>query len=177
MQGPGQLTGVTFPASADGHRSTTALGKTVVADALHSVDLAGSAAAEHETNWRGRYQVHFRRLVEAGLPSRDAAVSVARDGLESLHRRMRVADADGTESGLDTLLAEPARGSFATATVAGTGEAETGLALPYHGQLLRGGDVAHRLEAWVSAGVLEPSCADAVKAVADHPEWLRLSKP
>ena len=174
MQGPGQLTGVTFPASADGRRSTTALGKTVVADALRRVDLAGAAAAEHETNWRGRYQVHYRRLVEAGLASRDAAVSVAGDGLESLHRRMRVANADGTESGLDTLLSEPARRSFATATVSGTGQAETGLALPYQGQLLRGGDLARRLEAWVSAGVLEPSCADAVKAVADHPEWLRL---
>jgi hypothetical protein len=174
MQGTGESAGVTFPASADGHRSTTALGKAVVADALRRVDLAGAAAAEHETNWRGRYQVHFRQLLEAGLPSRDAAVSVAHDGLESLHGRMRVAAADGTESGLDTLLTEPAQRSFATATVAGAGAAETGLALPYQGQLLRGGDLARRLETWVSAGVLEPSCAEAVKSVADHPEWLRL---
>jgi hypothetical protein len=146
----------------------------VVADALRRVDPTGAAAAEHETNWRARYPAHYRRLVEAGLPSRDAAVSVARNGLDSLHRQMRVTDADGSESGLDTLLSESAQPSFATATVAGTGKAETGLALPYHGQLLRGDDLVRRLEAWASAGVLEPSCADAVQVVAAHPEWLRL---
>ncbi len=175
IEGPSLPAGVTFPPSADGHRSTTALGRAVVADALRRVDPAGAAAAEDETNWRGRYPAHYRRLVEAGLASRDAAVSVARDGLESLHRRMRVAHADGTESGLETLLSEPAQRSFATATLAGTEEAETRLALPYRGQLLRGDDLARRLEAWVSAGVLEPSCADALRTVAAHPEWLRLS--
>jgi len=30
------------------------------------------------------------------------------------------------------------------------------------------------LVAWVDAGVVEPSCAEAVRMVADHPEWLAL---
>jgi len=68
---------VTFPASADGRRSTSALGRAVVADALRRVDPAGARAASREANWRAGYLAHFRRLIEAGLTSRQAAVSVA----------------------------------------------------------------------------------------------------
>src|SRR6202011_131600 len=90
--------GVTFPVSEDGRRSTSALGKAVVADALGRVDPAGALDAGRETNWRAGYLAHFRRLIEAGLPSRQAAVSVARDGLASLHRRMRFVGPGGVET-------------------------------------------------------------------------------
>ena len=113
--------GVAFPVSADGRRSTSALGRAVVADALSQVDPAAARAAERENNWRKGYPAHFRGLVEAGLASRQAAVSVARGGLESLHRRMRVIGRDGQEAGLDALVSAPARGALATATVTGTG--------------------------------------------------------
>ena len=165
---------VVFPASADGRRSTTAVGRAVVADALRQVDPVGAADAERDANWRTGYVVHFRRLVEAGLASKEAAVSVARDGLESLHRRMRVVRAGGEESGLDTLLSAPAQRLITTVTVPGAGEAADGLSLPYRGVGLRGGALLRRLETWVDDGVIEPSCADAVRTVAAHPEWLRL---
>jgi hypothetical protein len=170
-----EVAGVVFPVSADGHRSTSAVGRTVVADALREVDPVGALDAEQETNWRTGYVLHFRRLVEAGLTSKDAAVSVARHGLESLHRQMRVAQEGGHEAGLDGLLTAPAERQFATVTVPGTGEAETELSVPYHGERLRGDTLLRRLEAWVRDGVIEPSCADAVRTVADHPEWLRLT--
>ena len=41
------------------------------------MDAAGALAAERETNWRGGYLTHFRRLVEAGLPSGAAARTIA----------------------------------------------------------------------------------------------------
>ena len=44
----------------------------MVADALRPVDPAGAKAAEEERDWRRRYLGHFRRLIEAGLPSADA---------------------------------------------------------------------------------------------------------
>ena len=67
-------TGVVFPAGPDGRRSTAAVGRAVVADALRRVDPTGARAAETETNWRAGYLVHFRRLVEAGLASPEAAL-------------------------------------------------------------------------------------------------------
>jgi hypothetical protein len=149
------------------------VGRAVAADALRQVDPAGALAAEQDTNWRKGYLVHFRRLVEAGLASKDAAVSVARGGLDSVHRQMRVVD-HGEETELGSLLSAPAQRSVATVTVPGTGEAESELSLPYHGERLRGSALLRRLETWAEGGVIEPSCADAVRTVAAHPQWLRL---
>ncbi|MEU5723491.1 hypothetical protein ABZ783_16925 [Micromonospora sp. NPDC047738] len=171
MEGP---TGVVFPQN-DGTRSTTALGRAVVADALRAVDPVGARSAEHETNWRHGYLVHFRRLVEAGLLSRDAAVTIARDGLAALHARMRVVAEGGTEFPLDEVFAAGAgQPPLATATVTGTGEPERELSLPYRGQRLRGDQLHRRLDAWVAAGVIEPSCAEAVRVVIANPDWLDL---
>jgi hypothetical protein len=170
----GDQPGVTFPPGADGRRSTSALGRAVVADALARVDPDGSLAASREANWRAGYLTHFRRLVEAGLASRQAAVSVARDGLASLHQRMRVTSPAGAESGLDSLVSAAARHELATVTVAGAGEPERVLSVPYRGERLSGDALLRRLEAWVTAGVIEPSCADAVAKVAASPQMLAL---
>ena len=166
--------GVVFPADAAGRRSTSALGRSVVADALRRTDPAGALGAEQETNWRSGYLTHFRRLIEAGLASRDAALAIAADGLGSLHRRMRVTGADGAERELDALLTDPAGRSMRTVTVTGTAEPADELVLPYRGQALRGDALSQRLDAWVSAGIIEPSCAEAVRLVAANPQWLRL---
>jgi hypothetical protein len=170
----GEQAGVTFPVSADGRRSTSALGQAVVADALSRVDPAGARAASQEANWRAGYLTHFRRLIEAGLTSRQAAVSVARDGLASLHSRMRVIRPDEPETGLGTLVSAPVRHELAAMQVAGGGTAGRELAVPYRGERLSGNALLRRLDAWVAAGVIEPSCADAVRAVAASPEWLAL---
>jgi hypothetical protein len=165
--------GVVFPATGEeGRRSTAALGRAVVADALRPADPAGALAAERETNWRTGYLVHFRRLVEAGLTSPDAALDIADAGLSALHTRMRVVLAGGEEVGLQEWRSaghEPR-----TTEVTGTGEREEEFSLPYAGGRLRGDDLLRRLDAWVEAGVVEPSAAAAVRDVVAHPEWLRL---
>jgi hypothetical protein len=166
--------GVVFPVSADGRRSTSALGRAVVAEALSTVDPAGARDAEEETNWRTGYPAHFRRLIEAGLTSRDAALSVARGGLDSLHRRMRVAVPGAAEAALGTLAEAPARHVPATVTVTGTGTADGELSVPYHGERLHGDALARRCESWAAGGIIEPSCAEAIATVAAHPEWLAL---
>ncbi|MFF5173604.1 hypothetical protein ACFY3U_13290 [Micromonospora sp. NPDC000089] len=170
MAGP---SGVVFPRTGEG-RSTSALGRAVVADALRAVDPVGARAAEHETDWRHHYLGHFRRLVEAGLLSRDAALTVARDGLASLHSRMTVIGDDGRETALAEAFATGGGDPLETATVTGAGPVERELSLPYRGQRLRGDDLRRRLDAWVAAGVVEPSCAEAVSAVQANPDWLDL---
>src|SRR5215468_1057673 len=101
-------TGVIFPVSGNGERSTSALGRSVVADSLRAVDPIGARAAEQETDWRRRYIDHFRRQIEAGLGDGADARRSAADGLASLHDRMRVGTADRGEIGLRELFdAEP----------------------------------------------------------------------
>jgi len=169
--GQDQQRGVVFPSGPDGRRSTAAVGRAVVADALRPVDPTGARAAEQETNWRAGYLAHVRRTVEAGLSSRDAALAIAGAGLDSLHARMRVAGPDG-EADLGTLRTAPATRELRTVEVQGTAEPEREFSLPWRGQRLRGDDLHRRLAGWVGAGVIQPSCADAVRTVADHPEWL-----
>jgi hypothetical protein len=165
---------IVFPVSAGGRRSTSAAGQAVVAGALAQVDPDGAEAARRETDWRSRYPAHLRTLVETGLASRKAAVTLARDGLAALYEQMRLVRPDGTETGLDALVSGGARGSLSTVTVTGGGTPERELAVPYRGELLRGDTLLARLQAWVTEGIIEPSCAAAVRAVAAHPEWLAL---
>lgn len=166
--------GVVFPAGPDGRRSTAELGRAVVADALRPVDPAGADAAEQETDWRAGYLAHFRRLVEAGLASPQAARTIADAGLAALHRRMRVADPDGAETGLGELATAAAGRVLTTAEATGTAEPEAELALPFRGERLRGDALLRRLDAWTEGSVMEPSAAEAVRAVVAHPEWLAL---
>ena len=167
-----ESTGVVFPL-VDGRRSTAATGRAVVADALRSVDPVGAAAAERETNWRAGYLVHFRRLVEAGLPSADAALTIARDGLSSVHSRMQWGDPDAADGPLASAFGHPAA-PLRTEEVRRSGEPERELSVPYRGERLRGDALRRQVDAWVEAGVAEPSLAEVVGAVLDHPEWLAL---
>jgi hypothetical protein len=166
--------GLVFPADADGRRSTSSVGRAVVADALVRADPTGARAAAQTTGWRTDYLVHFRRLVEAGLASPQAALSVADDGLASLHERMRVVDEAGTEHRLADWhdLARPRE--IHSAEIMGRGEPVSELVLPYRGERLRGDEIRARVEAWVVAGVVEPTVAEVVDTVLANPDWLRL---
>ncbi|WP_182525857.1 hypothetical protein [Nocardioides dongkuii] len=163
--------GLVFPSDEEGRRSTTALGRAVVADALRPVDEVGARAAERETAWRGEYLLYFRRLVEAGLGSPEDALAVARAGLDSLHGRMRVLG----DAGEAPLSAWPGgTEGFDQVEVTGAGERVEELVVPYRGDRLRGDDLRRQVDRWVGAGVVEPSVADAVGTVVDNPGWLRL---
>jgi hypothetical protein len=163
--------GVLFPLDSGGRRSTTAVGRAVVAAALRSVDGPGARSAEQETAWRSDYLVHFRRLFEAGVGDAEAALAIARTGLGSLLTQLTVRYGGNeiplADWGVDEVLP-------ATAEVAGNGEPETELTLPFHGSRLRGDELRRRVDAWVSAGVVEPTVAEVVGAVLENPQWLRL---
>jgi hypothetical protein len=166
---------VVFPRTPDGRRSSTELGRAVVADALRAVDPTAATAAEREADWRRGYLPHFRRLVEAGLADGGAAgYRIAEAGLAALHARMRLSR-DGAEVPLaDAFRADTGRPLDTVETV-GSGKPERELLLPYRGEMLHGGALQRRLDAWVTAGTIEPSCAEAVREVAANPDWLDLS--
>jgi hypothetical protein len=167
--------GLVFPTDDEGRRSTSVVGRGVVADALRDTDPTGARAASGATGWRTDYLVHFRRLVEAGLVSPDAAVSIARQGLASLHDRMRVLDEAGEEHPLREWPAGPRGGDeLEQREVVGRGAPVTELVLPYHGDRLRGDEIRRRIDDWAEHGVVEPTVAEAIGKVLANPNWLRL---
>jgi hypothetical protein len=168
--------GVVFPVSGDGgERSTSALARSVVAAALAGVDPIGARAVTSETNWRHGYLTHFRRLLEAGLTDPDAARRIATGGLDALHGRMRFVRPDGDEIGIADACTGPVHRELDAVTVPGGGVPDREISLPYRGERLRGDALSRRLDAWVADGVIEPSCADAVRAVIANPSWLDLT--
>ena len=166
------MSDVVFPRTADGQRSSSALGRAVVADALRAVDPAAAEAASAEQDWRRGYLRHFRALVEAGVTAR-AGYAVARAGLAAVQERMR-ARIDGEEVAPAEALARPVDRPLRTITIEGAEKPEQELTLPYGKELLRGDALSRRLDAWVTAGTVEPSAAEAVRAVAANPQWLDL---
>lgn len=168
--------GVVFPL-VEGRRSTSATGRAVVADALRPVDPVGASAAARETNWRSGYLGHFRRLVEAGLPSYTDARTLAEAGLASVHDRMRWAPEGADDQPLSAAVAGAAGGPtglLGAEVVEGHGDADTALTIPYRGRRLAGDDLRRQLDTWVADGVVEPSLREAVTAVLENPSWLRL---
>ena len=169
-----EVSGVVFPVGEDGSRSTTAYGKAVVADAVRPVDPELAAKVEAERSWRTGYLDHVVAMTAAGARNGEAALTVARSGLESAQSRMRFAR-DGEELPLVEAMRVPPPGQLGTTLVRGRGERSRGLAVPYRGQLLEGDSLRRQLDEWVAARTVEQSFADAVTLVINHPDWLDLS--
>ena len=153
--------------------STTATARAVVAAAAARFDPDLAAAARSARDWRADYLGPFRRLVEAGARSPEAAVGISRDGLAAAHEAFGFVRGGSTRP-LADVAAVPSGRPLATVQVRGAEVPEPTLSVPYRGRRLEGSDLHRQLDRWVEAGIAEPSFRDAVGAVVDAPGWLDL---
>ncbi|HYO60686.1 MAG TPA: hypothetical protein VEU29_02175 [Actinomycetota bacterium] len=116
----------------------------------------------------------MRKLVEAGARSGKDALRIAGEGLGAVHRNLVIDGGDGESALLDAVSGE-AKQTFDTGSISGKGPREREVVVPYEGADLRGDALRRQLDAWVAAGVIEKSCAEAVSQVVANPEWLDLS--
>jgi len=171
--------GVDFP-PADGRRPTSPTGRAVIADALRRLDLALAVDVEAEADWRHAYLEAYRRMTELAVATREATATISAEGLSSVHRRFVFTTPDGDTSISGALaegLAQARRGmpGLFTVTVDGGRPPEPHvLSVPYAGARLVADDLNRRLEAWTTGGVVEPSFAEAIRAVIANPDWLDL---
>lgn len=168
--------GVEFPADASGRRSTGSLARDVVAEALSSIDPNARRRMDASKNWRKDYVSPFVEMVACGVNNDSAYRTVSSTALHTLQSRMVGITGRG-EIPMKDYLSE-VRVDDAnvpdTETIEGTGEAATELAIPYRGSVLRGAALAGQIEKWRAEGVIEPSTADKLLEVQQHPEWLSL---
>ncbi len=180
-------TGVAFPAARGGGGASAASGRSkdqggggtsdfaraVLSTALAGVDTGTQHAVLDESAWRSGYLRHFRTLTELSLRSPQDAVRIAGQGLEAVAEQMRWIDVgSGAQRPLSQLT--PSRGSYRVMEVGGGTVPLGEFRLPHRGRLLGENDLDRQLTDWVTRGVLEPSAAQAVRTVANHPEWLSL---
>ena len=171
-----KVAGVQFPVDAEGSRSTGRLAKEVVADTLSSLEPDAAERVRRTANWRKGYIEPFTEMVRAGVDDAGTWNALAATALEALQSRMVAVDPDtGAQSPMTDYLstAEP-RFEFDTETITGDGPAVEELVLPYRGTDLRGAALRSQLDRWVADGAIEPSCAEALRTVQAHPEWLSL---
>jgi hypothetical protein len=164
--------GVSFPL-LDGRRSTSATGRAILADAAAAVDRDLERRIRSCREWRSDYMGFVRELTLA-CAERTAALAIAGAGLQSMRSRLVVEHGGGLAS-LDEALEsiEPA-GELGSGQIHGTAQPVSTLRVPYRGRELHGAGLAEQLERWVQDGTVEPSFADAVRAVQENPEWLAL---
>lgn len=165
--------GVQFVA-LDGRRSSQSTGKRVFAQAAGAVDSSLSSRIEKQSDWRKAYLGPVRELVEAGARSPKDALRIASDGLAAA-RGCFVFNRSGGQQQLSDALAEPGATRLRTGEIRGEEAPFSELVIPYRGKELRGEALLRQLGSWERAGIIEPSCAEAVRLVASHPEWLDLS--
>ena len=165
--------GVQF-ASVDGRRSSQRAGKTILADAVRAVDTDLAARIERTSDWRKRYIGAFTDSVVTAARSSKDALRIAKDGLDSVHENLTFVRG-GQESRLDDAFTRYAEPRLVTEVIQGQGEPVRELSVPYRGEILSGDSLLRRLDAWVAAGVIEPSAREALGLVVETPGWLDLS--
>jgi hypothetical protein len=166
------LGALSFP-EVDGRRSTTATGRAILADAARAADAELAARIERCGSWRREYAPLLRALTALSAEPQNAR-AIAHAGLESMRGRL-VLEGDGVRTPLAEALEEthgaPAPG---TGEIQGSAPRATRLEVPYRGGTLYGAALLERLERWADDGIVEPSFAQAIAEVAEHPEWLGL---
>jgi hypothetical protein len=190
---PPEPNGLVWPVTdhKSGERGSTETNKAIWRASLAAVDPAGAEKLQKVRNWRFGYVKQVEANVRASLASGEAALAVAKAGLAEAHRLFEFARPGKTTISLKDAMDTYTDAAFETVTIKGNGK-KTGaidLAIPYGGKmgapyhdfkdqrndLIKGDALRKQLEAWATAGVIEPDCAAALAAVADHPEWLDLS--
>ncbi len=164
--------GVAFPL-VDARRTTTATGRTILADAAAAVNGDLERRIRSGGNWRGEYLGVLRELTIASA-ERNSSLAIARAGLATMRSQLTFEREDRVVSLGGSLAAIEPSLELGTGEVRGTAPAVRELRIPYRGRQLQGGALARQLERWTDAGVVEPSFAEAVQRVVEHPEWLSL---
>lgn len=167
-------TGVVFPTAPDGSRSTTRVGAQILASALAELDAADAQSALRETRWRRAYPRHFRKLIEGGLASPEAALASARAGLATARQTM-CWDTGHGQTSLQEALANPGE-PLQTLSLSGQGDATVApWTVPLQGEPLAGPRLLAKIADWQARGIIDPSAAQAFERCIANPEWFDLS--
>jgi hypothetical protein len=159
------LSGIEFPTTKRGDRSTTTAGREAFAASLKTVSEQESKRVANERDWRFGYNKHVVRNVELSAASPAQALQIARDGLEYLHNNFEF-----IRDGKTYKLAEAMKsitGSFETGVIRGQATAiKHDLEVEYKGKALKGDALRKKLDEWVAYGTIEPEARDAIASVA-----------
>jgi len=167
--------GLSFPVDAKGDRSTSVVGKNVIAAAMRGAktDDAEKLAVkcEKEKSWRFKYSAHYMKMVKLSASSPQAALGVAAAGLDYMHTNFDFIDPETKETTkFGPYMASKAtgkdRGFFTGRISGGAKKGPKPLIVPYKGKDLSQDSLKAQLNKWADYGTIERDAADALSQVA-----------
>jgi len=166
-------TGVQFPL-VDGRRSSQSTARAVFAEATRACAPDVARAIDSSSKWHRDYVARLVDIEAASAASPKNALRLAADGIAAVHDRMVFSREDG-EVPVGRAIEMWRQPRFETETIAGTGTHPGRLAIPYRNHTLTGDELQRQLDRWVADGIIERSTSDALRLVADNPDWLDAS--
>lgn len=168
--------GLSFPVDSKGERSTSVVGKNIIAAAMRGAKTPegeeAAAKCEKEKNWRFKYINHYMKMVKVSGASSAAAVGVAEAGLAYMHQNFEFIDpATKATTKFGEYMARnvgPNGATFKTGELQGTGaKGPKPLVVPYKGQMLSRDALKAQMNKWAKYGTLERDAADAINTMAE----------
>ncbi len=157
--------GVSFPADSSGRRSSTAVVRETFARAAEAVDGKLAWDIRSEPRWRESYVNHLCQLAEVSARDPQQALPSARAGLEAAHEAFRFIGEDGETTLAEAMTASSANPLHSARITGQAGATGNALHVPYRGRQLGGDALRAQLTDWEQRGIIEPSCAAAVRTV------------
>ena len=165
--------GLVWPLDSKGERSSTAVNQGIVAAAVSAVDPALGEAIAQTRGWRFKYWKRLKEMVEVQCTSPEAALAVAKAGLEEAYKRFQFVGPDGESMSFAEAMSKPSKHKFHTHCIKGSGSKKvTQLEVPYKGQILSGQALKDQVQKWVDYGTIEPSAGEAIQKCVDNPKWI-----
>jgi len=157
-------------------RSSTSTAKAVLAAAIGAVNKEKGEAILKLKNWRFGYVKHFMGMVEEQCKSPEAALAVAKAGLEKAYEIFEFVSPDGTTCSFAEAMAANNNDKFYTGFVKGEKpKGDNKIVVPYKGKDLSGEELKAQVKKWVDYGTIEDSAGNAIIKCIDNPGWLDLS--
>ncbi|MEB3754032.1 hypothetical protein [Acinetobacter sp. MD2(2019)] len=166
--------GLQFPCDEDQRISTSRTGQQILSEALALIDNKASKEVIKEKNWRKKYPVYFRKMVEDSIRLKENPFKIAKHGLQKAHQLFEFHRQD-SKLCLQNFMQAPQIQPLHSITIKGQSSQAPEWYIPYGGKNLQGQALLAQIDAWQEQGIIEASHAEALKAVQAHPEWLDLS--
>ena len=167
------LSGIQFPSTEGGRRSSTAASEAILAAAVRELDSEFADAIESERNWRKRYGGYLVDLVKLAVKRGEAAASIIDNGLTAVHESFRFFR-DGERMTPREAMQRFHSPRYHSGLVRGSGIRLERLQIPYLGDVLAGDSLRRQIDAWTGAGIMEPSAGAALERLCVNDDWLDL---
>jgi hypothetical protein len=169
--------GIEFPLDDSHHRrpSSSGIAKSIVAAALQAFAAPETLALGQEKNWRKHYPRYFKAWVRHAIADGPASLNSAQQALTVAEQQLQFCR-DGQSYSLVEAMHSFQQQPFSQFCI--QGQAHRPLAswgIPYRGRFLQGAELSAQIQDWEQRGIIDPSSAQALQTLQQHPEWFDLS--